>query len=224
MMLITDHTTRRPTGRTAYRKPQGRRPGLEALEGRQLLTVSFTQTNLVSDVPGMAATTDPNLVNPWGIAFGPNRGIWVANNGTGTATVYDGNGKPIPQASPLVVNIPAPGGGPAAPTGQVSNATPGFVVSAGGKSGPSNFLFSTDNPFTNVTAPDVSRLAQANGETLTTDQPNQAVANTHKIFSYGRRNGFGLAFDPITGSLWESENGDSAVPGNRPIPMHVRAG
>jgi glucose/arabinose dehydrogenase len=35
-------------------------------------------------------------------------------------------------------------------------------------------------------------------------------ANIQKIFSYGRRNGFGLAFDPITGSLWESENGDDA--------------
>ena len=28
-----------------------------------------TQTNLVSDVPGWAATLDPNLVNAWGIAF-----------------------------------------------------------------------------------------------------------------------------------------------------------
>src|SRR5439155_8549893 len=34
--------------------------------------------------------------------------------------------------------------------------------------------------------------------------------NIQKVFSYGRRNGFGLAFDPITGSLWESENGDDA--------------
>src|SRR5262249_37461217 len=35
-------------------------------------------------------------------------------------------------------------------------------------------------------------------------------ANIQKIFSYGHRNGFGLAFDPKTGSLWESENGDDA--------------
>ncbi|MCA1685505.1 MAG: PQQ-dependent sugar dehydrogenase, partial [Planctomycetia bacterium] len=65
-----------------------------------------------------------------------------------------------------------------------------------------------DNPFINVTPQDVTALAQANGVTLTADQLNQAVANIHKIFSYGRRNGFGLAFDPISGSLWESENGD----------------
>ncbi|MBX6315658.1 MAG: TIGR03118 family protein, partial [Isosphaeraceae bacterium] len=35
-------------------------------------------------------------------------------------------------------------------------------------------------------------------------------ANIQKIFSYGRRNSFGLAFDPITGLLWESENGDDS--------------
>src|SRR5262249_59753560 len=39
---------------------------------------------------------------------------------------------------------------------------------------------------------------------------NEVAANIHKIFSYGRRNGFGLAFDPVTGALWESENGDDA--------------
>src|SRR5204862_2051921 len=38
----------------------------------------------------------------------------------------------------------------------------------------------------------------------------QVTANLHKIFSYGHRNGFGLAFDPATGALWESENGDDA--------------
>src|SRR5207302_8551149 len=44
----------------------------------------------------------------------------------------------------------------------------------------------------------------------TAPQLNEVVANIHKVFSYGRRNGFGLAFDPATGFLWESENGDDA--------------
>jgi glucose/arabinose dehydrogenase len=35
-------------------------------------------------------------------------------------------------------------------------------------------------------------------------------ANVQKIYSYGHRNGFGLAFDPFTGNLWENENGDDA--------------
>src|SRR5215813_11496651 len=37
-----------------------------------------------------------------------------------------------------------------------------------------------------------------------------AGANIQKIFSYGHRNGFGMAFDPIGGSLWETENADDA--------------
>ena len=130
----------------AKRRPPRSWPLLEMLEGRCLLASSFTQTNLVSDTPGLAKTTDPNLVNPWGIALGLNSPFWIANNHTGTATVYDGNGQQIPSAAaPLVVNIPAPGGGTGTPTGEVSNATSGFVVSAGGTSAPSSFLFATED-------------------------------------------------------------------------------
>ena len=39
------------------------------------------QTNLVSDQPNQATTTDPNLVNAWGIAQGPTTAFWVADNG-----------------------------------------------------------------------------------------------------------------------------------------------
>jgi len=35
-------------------------------------------------------------------------------------------------------------------------------------------------------------------------------SNLQKTFAYGVRNSFGLAFDPISGRLWESENGDTA--------------
>src|SRR6266508_2685084 len=72
------------------------------------------------------------LVNPWGLAAGPTTPAWVANNGTDTATIYPGfvNGSPIVKA-PLVVSIP---GG--APTGQVFNPPPGFLVRSGDASGP----------------------------------------------------------------------------------------
>jgi len=33
-------------------------------------------------------------------------------------------------------------------------------------------------------------------------------ANLQKVFSYGHRNSFGMAFDPESGSLWLEENGD----------------
>jgi uncharacterized protein (TIGR03118 family) len=95
---------------------------------------SFVQTNLVSDVPGLAANTDPNLKNPWGISFGPTGPFWVSDQVTGVATVYNGSGTPQP-APPLIVTIP--GGNP---TGQVFNSTADFTLSSGGKA---IFLFAT---------------------------------------------------------------------------------
>jgi len=35
-------------------------------------------------------------------------------------------------------------------------------------------------------------------------------ANVQKIFAYGLRNSFGMAFDPVSGNLWEQENGDDS--------------
>src|SRR5437016_9782947 len=110
------------------------------------ISPTFTQTNLVSDVPGMAKITDPNLVNPWGMALGINSGIWISDNGSGKATTYDGAGQPIPAGSPQVVTIPVRGtGGKSTPTGVATNATSGFVISAGGKSAPSTELFATED-------------------------------------------------------------------------------
>ncbi len=44
-------------------------------------------------------------------------------------------------------------------------------------------------------------------------------ANIQKVYSYGHRNGFGMAFDPYSGSLWETENADDAFSElNRVIP------
>jgi hypothetical protein len=105
---------------------------------------TFTQTNLVSDTAGMAKTTDPNLVNPWGMALGINSGIWVSDEGTGKATTYDGTGKVISTGSGFNVTIPgASAGTNAKPTGIATNDTQGFVISSGGKSAPSTELFAT---------------------------------------------------------------------------------
>ena len=98
----------------------------------------FRQDNLVSDIPGVARITDPNLVNPWGLAAGPNAPLWVADNGTGLSTLYTGalHGMP-PAIVPLVVTIP---GGK--PTGQVFNGGSGFDVGGGG--GPARFIFDSE--------------------------------------------------------------------------------
>src|SRR5437867_11654862 len=74
---------------------------------------SYQVHNLVSDVAGQADNTDTNLVNAWGIALSPTSPMWVANNHTGTSTVYDGTG-----ALKLTVTVPSVSGtGQGSPTG-----------------------------------------------------------------------------------------------------------
>jgi len=108
----------------------------------------YIQHNLVSDVPSLAPRTDPNLVNAWGIAHSPSGPIWISNNGSGTSTVYDENGLPVPgPTTPLVVAIPAgtantEGG---VPTGTTFNGTGQFIVSEGEKSGSALFLFAGED-------------------------------------------------------------------------------
>src|ERR1700730_4912201 len=73
------------------RRPR-HRPSLEWLEGRCLMAVAFVETNLISDIPGLAPVTDPHLVNPWGVAVSPSPGaFWVSDAGSGVATVYTGD-------------------------------------------------------------------------------------------------------------------------------------
>ena len=43
-----------------------------------------------------------------------------------------------------------------------------------------------------------------------TNLTGEAAVNIRKIFAYGVRNGFGMAFDPLSGSLWTQENGDDS--------------
>lgn len=111
---------------------------------------TYSQVNLVSDLPGVAAITDKHLVNPWGMSASATSPIWVSDNGTGVSTLYDGNGTPFPPkpSAPLVVHIPAPHsagpGATSAPTGQVFNSAGGFVVTKRGVSGSSVFIFATE--------------------------------------------------------------------------------
>src|SRR5437588_8174413 len=69
----------------------------------------YVQHNLVSDIPGMADVTDPNLVDPWGIAISAASPFWVSVNGK--ATLYNGAGT----ITALVVTVPAGAKGPPEP-------------------------------------------------------------------------------------------------------------
>jgi uncharacterized protein (TIGR03118 family) len=113
------------------------------LAHRALAANQYVQHNLVSDIPGVADQTDPNLTNPWGISMSASSPFWISNNHSGNATLYDGQGHAVPPASPIVVQIPLPAGGtsPAAPTGQVFNDTQAFVISGT----PAVFIFATED-------------------------------------------------------------------------------
>jgi uncharacterized protein (TIGR03118 family) len=103
---------------------------------------SYTVTNLVSDVPGAAALTDPNLVNGWGLARSPTSPWWVADNGTDKSTLYISNGTTI-SINPLVVGVD---GGP---SGAVFAGIAGnFLVgttAAPTTLQPANFVFASED-------------------------------------------------------------------------------
>ena len=113
-----------------------------------LVRGDYVQTNLVSDVPGIApmSPVDPNLKNPWGMSFSATSPIWVSNQVTNTVTLYNALASPIKQG--LTVATMVSGGlGPQGPTGQVFNSTMnGFLVPApGGTSIKPPFLFANLN-------------------------------------------------------------------------------
>jgi uncharacterized protein (TIGR03118 family) len=101
----------------------------------------FEQTNLVSDLAGNAAQTDPFLLNPWGVAFEPGQSFWIVDNNRGSAKVFDSSGNP---ERPSGVGIPAASGStaPSAPTGIVFNPiAEDFMV----RGTPAQFLFATED-------------------------------------------------------------------------------
>jgi len=101
-------------------------------------------TRLDSDIPGNARFLDPNLVNPIGIAMSGGSPDWIANGGSGVATLYNTLGQP----QTLVVSIPSPGNptGGAAPTDDVFNIAPAntaFQVTDGVHTASALFMFAT---------------------------------------------------------------------------------
>jgi aldose sugar dehydrogenase len=48
--------------------------------------------------------------------------------------------------------------------------------------------------------------------------------NVQKLFAYGIRNSFGMAFDPRSGDLWEQENGDDSFSEINRVPPGMNSG
>jgi uncharacterized protein (TIGR03118 family) len=185
------------------RQSSSRRLAIEGLEDRCLMAANVLQTNLVSDLPGVAQFQDPNLVNPWGISesAGPKGSpFWIADNGSSLSTLYNTAGV----AQSLVVSIPTPGdptGASGTPDGTVFNIGPAGSLSVSGvnaknqpASGKSIFLFVTEdgtiigwNPGVNPVGFDPTKagtyatLAVNNsGNNLTNPDPLQQTGAVYK--------------------------------------------
>jgi uncharacterized protein (TIGR03118 family) len=179
-------------------------------------TTSYRQTNLVSDQPGKAQLTDPDLVNAWGLAASPGTNaqpgspLWVADNGSDKATLYTGATPTSVTKAGLVVSVTG-----AAPTGQVFNSDQSaFVVRDGqGHSAPSAFLFDTENgtidgwsPTVGVTASSpstVTEVARDNGANAVYKGLATAQASDGKTYLYatnfrsGRVEAYDSTFKPV---------------------------
>jgi len=130
--------------------------GVEGAPASTPNTGTVLQTNLVSNLPGVAAVLDPNLVNAWGISESTTSPFWISDNGTGLSTLYQvpgANNTPVTTV-PLVVKIPSPASlSDGTPTGTVFNsalASGAFPISGLNNTGqpasaPSVFLFATED-------------------------------------------------------------------------------
>jgi uncharacterized protein (TIGR03118 family) len=127
--------------------------------------VVVLETDLVSNGPGLidangivhsAFTTDPNLVNPWGITESSASPFWISDNNAGVSTLYNVPGAANTPVSivPRVFSIPSPGdplGRSGTPTGAVFNTdSGGFKVVGVDKNGMAAsasalFIFATED-------------------------------------------------------------------------------
>ncbi len=166
----------------------------------------YQQTNLVSDVPDLATFTDANLVNAWGLARSATSPWWVADNGTGVSTLYNGAGN----ALSLIVTVPGLPGSmePSTPTGIVFNGSGDFQV---GPSQPARFLFVTEdgtlsgwNPSANPTQAIavVNNAGAAVYKGLAIGQINGANHLYAANFLAGTVDVFNATFQPVSLPAW----------------------
>jgi uncharacterized protein (TIGR03118 family) len=201
------------------------------LEDRCVLSGNVLQTNLVSDLPGVAAVTDPNLVNPWGIATSGGSPFWISDNNAGASTLYNTAGQPVnaigknpPQN---FITIPTPGdptGQTGTPTGTVFNldggATGGFKVTNGTTSASSIFLFATEdgtivgwNPGVNPVGSDPAKAGtfgtiavDNSGNNFTEPDPNKQTGAVYKGLATAQAATPIFSNDPNSGTVIYAAN------------------
>src|SRR5260370_5679632 len=189
----------------------------------------FVQVNLVSDIPGLATITEPELVNPCGVSHSTTSPFWTSNQGTSTTTLFAvtdrTNVTKVTAVNPPTGNIAIPTTAPGAqgPTGQVNNTnTSSFPVNNGGNGGSAAFIFANLNgtisawnggptAFIQVTTPGATYTGLAvNGA-----QTRLYAANSART---GRVEVFGRSFNPV--SLAASAFVNPALPDGL-VPFNV---
>lgn len=111
----------------------------------------YVQTDLVSNIPGLATVTDSELVNPWGFSHSAGSPFWISDQGTSVATLYAVTGGTNVTKTNInppngFVGIPTTASGPQGPTGQVNiNTGSSFPVGNGGNNNRASFIFGNLN-------------------------------------------------------------------------------
>jgi len=193
---------------------------------------SYIQTDLVSDIVGLATIADPELINPFGVSHSSTSPFWVSNNGNNTATLY----AVTDSTNVTKIDINPPSGfvaiptnasgdlsGNQGPTGQVSNpfvtTSPTlFLVGNGGDGGAAHFIFANDNgtisawdkgttAFIQVTTKDADYSGLAISQSLT--QPLLYAANNAGT---GSIDVFDSSFKPVMPGTGELVSGAFATP------------
>src|ERR1700730_14772854 len=79
--------------------------GLSALTVNAAHADPFIQTNLVSDISGLATITDASLVNPWGSSHPVGGPFWISDQGTNLTNLWAVTG-PTTVSKVTAVNLP----------------------------------------------------------------------------------------------------------------------
>jgi uncharacterized protein (TIGR03118 family) len=154
----------------------GSASGVRADDDADELT-AYQRTNLVSNVSGQAPITDPNLLNPWGIAWAPGGALWASDNNGSVSTLYNGAGTVVP----LVVAIPP--SDTSAPTGMVWNPNPNQFTIPGTTVG-STFIFNGEDGTITAWNPAADPVV-AGKSTASLVIDNSAAGAVYKGLAYG---------------------------------------
>ena len=160
----------------------------------------YVQTNLVSDLAGLAMATDPNLVNPWGVSFREGSPFWISDQGSNSTTLYSVTDSTVvnPPVPVLTVHIPTTDSGPQGPTGQVSNTNDSSFILDNGVS--ARFIFADLNG--TISAWNGGSTATVEVTTKGAVYTGLAVNEAHTMLyaandSAGTIDVFNSSFDPV---------------------------